>query len=132
MRFLRSLVLVIVGFWAGIFTSARILKRILRSRGDASSDEVALVAIFDGIKLESRSGAFRGGSMFAWYGGIAVDLRSAELAPDAHLTVHALWGGIAIKVPPEWHVESTAKRADRGHIDRRSAPGAPRRTTPHD
>ena len=46
--------------------------------------------------------------MFTWFGGIAVDLRSAKLAPDARLTVHSLWGGIAIRVPPSWRVESSA------------------------
>ena len=44
--------------------------------------------------------------MFAWFGGIAVDLREAKLAPDAHLSVHALLGGIAIRVPPGWRIES--------------------------
>src|SRR5262245_14368805 len=89
--------------------SAALLKRVLPSRGDADSDEVALVAIFDGIELESRAQAFRGGSMFTWFGGIAVDLREATLAPDARLTMNTLWGGIAVRVPPDWRVESTAK-----------------------
>ena len=47
--------------------------------------------------------------MFTWFGGIAVDLRNVTLAPEARLTLNTLWGGIAIRVPPEWHVESTAK-----------------------
>jgi len=89
--------------------AAAIVKRIVPSRGDAESDEVALVAIFDGIELESSATAFRGGSMFTWFGGIAVDLRNVTLAPDARLTLNTLWGGVAIRVPPEWHVESTAK-----------------------
>jgi hypothetical protein len=73
------------------------------SRGDEGSDEIALVAILDGVDLESRAPAFRGGSML---GGIAVDLRSATLAPEAHLTLHAILGGIAVRVPAEWRVES--------------------------
>jgi hypothetical protein len=69
------------------------VKRVLRSRGDAESDEVALVAIFDGVDLKSRASAFRGGSMFAWFGGISVDLREAKLSSDgAHLDLHALNG----------------------------------------
>jgi hypothetical protein len=47
--------------------------------------------------------------MFSWLGGIAVDLRDAELAPDAHLDVRSLFGGIAIRVPPGWRVESAVK-----------------------
>ena len=97
-----------LGFWAGLMAAAAMMKRVLRSRGDAGSDEVALVAIFDGIDLESRASAFRGGSMFAWFGGISVDLRGAKLSPDgAHLDLHALNGGIAIKVPEGWRVRSS-------------------------
>ena len=47
--------------------------------------------------------------MFSWLGGIAVDLREAELAPDAHLDVRSVLGGIAIRVPPGWRVESDVK-----------------------
>ena len=65
-----------------------------------------LVAIFDGIELKSRATAFTGGSMLAWFGGIAVDLRDANLAPGAQLSLHALFGGIAIKTPPSWRIES--------------------------
>jgi hypothetical protein len=78
----------------------------LPSRGDAESDEVALVAIFDGVALESRATPFKGGSMLAWFGGVAVDLRKAKLAPEARLSVHSLFGGIAVRVPPGWRVES--------------------------
>ena len=108
MRVLRAVALVLLGFWAGLMTSAAVVRRVLRSRGDARSDDVALVAILDGIDLESRATAFRGGSMLAWFGGISVDLRRATLAPDgAHLDLHALNGGIAIRVPEGWRVRSS-------------------------
>ena len=109
MRFLRSLLIFKAGVWAGLAGGAALMKRAAPSRGDEESDEVALVAIFDGIQLKNRATAFRGGSMLAWFGGIAVDLREAQLAPDAHLTLHALNGGIAIRVPPGWRVESSVK-----------------------
>jgi hypothetical protein len=108
-RLLRALLLFKLGFWAGSVASALLLKRMYPSRGDAESDEVALVAILDGIELKSRAQSFRGGSMFTWLGGIAVDLRDAQLAPDAHLDVGSLFGGIAIRVPPEWRVEARVK-----------------------
>jgi hypothetical protein len=110
MRLLRAIGLTALGFWAGMMAAAVLVKRILRSRGDAESDEVALVAIFDGIDLESRATAFRGGSMFAWFGGISVDLSAAKLSPHgAHLDLHALNGGIAIKVPEGWRVRSSMR-----------------------
>jgi hypothetical protein len=105
-RFLRGLLLFKLGFWAGMYASAALLKRTLPSRGGAESDEVALVAVLNGVELESRSQAFRGGSMFSWLGGIAVDLREARLAPGAHLDVRTAFGGIAIRVPPGWRIES--------------------------
>jgi hypothetical protein len=119
-RLLRAIGLTILGFWAGLMAAAAIVKRVLRSRGDAESDEVALVAIFDGIDLESRASAFRGGSMFAWFGGISVDLRAAKLSSDgAHLDLHALNGGIAIRVPEGWRVRSSM-RAVAGGVEARA------------
>ncbi len=109
MRFLKRLGLVFLGVFAGFAAAAAVARRVVPSRGDADSDEVALAAIFDGIELKSTAQAFRGGSMLAWFGGIAVDLREAKLAPGAHLSVHALFGGVALRVPAGWRVESSAK-----------------------
>ncbi len=106
MRLLRGVLLFKLGFWAGMLASAALLKRVLPSYGDEESDEVALVAILNGVELKSRSRAFRGGSMFSWLGGIAVDLRDVELAEDAHLDLHSAFGGIAIRVPTGWRIES--------------------------
>jgi hypothetical protein len=100
------LVLFKLGVWTGLIASAAFAKRAVPSRGDEDSDEVALVAILDGIDLKSRAQSFKGGSMLAWFGGIAVDLREAELAPGARLSVRTLFGGIAVKTPPNWRVES--------------------------
>jgi hypothetical protein len=108
-RLIRGLLLFKLGFWAGMFASAALLQRVFPSRGDEDSDEVALAAILKGVELKSRARAFRGGSMFSWLGGIAVDLRDAELAPDAHLDVYSAFGGIAIRVPAGWRVESNVK-----------------------
>jgi hypothetical protein len=113
-RLIRGLLLFKLGFWAGMFASAALLQRVFPSRGDEDSDEVALTAILTGVELKSRARAFRGGSMFSWLGGIAVDLRDAELAPDAHLDVHSAFGGIAIRVPAGWRVESNVKTVGGG------------------
>ena len=70
MRLLRTLVIFELGAWAGMAAAAALAKRALPSRGDEESDEVTLMAIFDGIDLKSRAQAFRGGSIFAWFGGV--------------------------------------------------------------
>jgi hypothetical protein len=109
MRLLRSLLIFKLGAWTGMAAAAAFVKRAVPSRGDEESDEVSLVAVFDGIDLRSRAKAFKGGSMLAWFGGIDFDLRDAQLAPEARLTVQTLFGGIAIKAPPTWRVESNVK-----------------------
>jgi hypothetical protein len=67
-----------------------------RHPGSRDGDELSLVAVFDGIDLKIRAEAFKGGSVLAWFGGINVDLRTAELAAGTRLSVHTLFGGIAI------------------------------------
>ena len=119
MRLFRTLALLEIGGWAGMAGAAAFVKRAVPSRGDEDSDEVGLVAVFDGVELKNRSKAFRGGSMLAWFGGVAVDLREAELAADARLSAHALFGGIAVRVPEGWRVESDVK-AILGGIDVRT------------
>jgi hypothetical protein len=127
-RPLRALLLFDLGVWAGMLGAAAVAKRALPSRGDAESDELGLVAILDGIELESRATAFTGGSMLAWFGGIDVDLSEARLAPGAQLTLNTLFGGIAIKAPPGCRLESELK-AVAGGVDARSTvqddPAAP-------
>jgi hypothetical protein len=109
MRVIRPLLIFKLGAWAGMVISAAFVKRAVPSRGDEESDELSLVAVFGGIDLKSRANAFRGGSMLAWFGGIALDLREAQLAPGARLSVRTLFGGIAIKTPPSWRIESDVK-----------------------
>jgi hypothetical protein len=106
---MRRLGLFLFGFYAGLIAAAALVRRALPSRGDEESDEVALMAILNGVELKSRAQSFRGGSMLAWFGGVAVDLREAQLAPEAHLSVSAIFGGIAIRVPPGWRVESNVR-----------------------
>ena len=109
MRWLKRLALIELGFWIGFYGAAIVVRRLLPSRGGPDSDEVALVAVLNGVDLASSAQAFRGGTMFAWFGGVAVDLRGATLAPEAKLTTSALFGGVAIKVPPSWRIEHTSR-----------------------
>jgi hypothetical protein len=80
-RPIRALALIVVGSVAGFMAAAAFLKRALPSRGGEESDELALVAVFDGVELKSRASSFRGGAAFTWFGGISLDLREATLAP---------------------------------------------------
>jgi hypothetical protein len=119
MRPLRGVLLFKLGAWAGMMAAAAFVRRAVPSQGDEESDELRLVAVFNGITLKSRAKAFTGGSMLAWYGGIEVDLREVELAADARLSLHTLFGGIAVKTPPGWRIESELK-AFAGGVDART------------
>ena len=123
-RPIRALALTTVGCVAGFMAAAAFVKRAIPSRGDEQSDELGLVAVFDGIELANRATAFRGGSVLAWYGGVSLDLREATLAPGAQLTVHTLFGGVAVRVPPGWHLESDLQ-ALAGGVDVRPGPDDP-------
>jgi hypothetical protein len=115
----RALALLTAGWFAGVAAAAAFVKRAVPSRGDAESDEVALVAVYDGIDLKSQAKAFRGGSILAWYGGVQLDLSEATLAPEVHLKVHALYGGVAVRVPPGCRIESNL-HALMGGVDARA------------
>jgi hypothetical protein len=107
-RLVRGLVLFKLGALVGMAAAAAIVKRAVPSRGDETSDELALVAILEGVELKSRARVFKGGSMLAWFGGIDVDLRDVELDAGAQLSTYAIFGGIEIKTPPHWRIESSA------------------------
>ena len=124
MRPLRTLVVFKLGAWVGMFAAAAFIKRALPSRGDEESDELTLVAVFDGIDLKSRAKGFKGGSVLAWFGGIALDLRDAELAP----------GRASPHIPSSAGSRSRFRRVGESSRRRRPSPeastsGRPRRTT---
>jgi hypothetical protein len=114
-----------LGALVGMAAAAAFVKRAVPSRGDEDSEELSLVAVFDGIDLTSRAKAFKGGSLLAWFGGINVDLRGVELTPGARLSAHTLFGGIALETPPTWRIESSAKSLAGGVDVRGTAQGDP-------
>ena len=125
MRVVGKLGLLVLGLFGGFMAAAAVVKRALPSRGDADSDDVALVAVFDGAELRSKAKAFRGGTMLAWYGGVDADLREATLAPDARLSVTALFGGIQLVVPPEWRIEPDIQAVAGGYAASGTDPDDP-------
>lgn len=110
MRALRTIFGLFVGltFLTAIASAlgAAVMKRRLPAQSDESDDEIALATIYSGRDFQSRSRAFRGGSVLTWYGGGTVDLRGATLDPTgARLTVRAIFGGLRLVVPETWQVE---------------------------
>ena len=78
-----------------------------REEPPASSNSIlSATAILSGVVRRNNSPDFRGGDATAIMGDCEIDLRAANITPphEATLEVFAMWGGIVLKVPPEWTV----------------------------
>ncbi|MDQ5873242.1 MAG: cell wall-active antibiotics response protein [Acidobacteriota bacterium] len=70
------------------------------------SDGMSDFAFMGGVNRVVESRDFRGGEATAVMGAVELDLRGSTIATSpAIIDVFALWGGIEIKVPPEWKVD---------------------------
>lgn len=101
---LWPVLLILIGVWVIWQT----LERSERRQSDLDpASTVAAVAIWSGADRKSSTSDFRGGELTAIMGGCEVDLTQARIASgEAVLDVFAFWGGIEIRVPPDWKVVS--------------------------
>lgn len=79
-----------------------------RRRGPTtqSASDLSEFAFMGGGNRIIASPDFRGGDVTAVMGGLEIDLRKSDVTGDAAvIDVFALWGGIEIRVPPEWNVD---------------------------
>lgn len=76
-------------------------------------------ALFGGIKRNISTQDFRGGSLFAMFGGIEIDLRRAGIASaEAVIDANAVFGGIELHVPPTWTVVIRGQSIFGGYEDK--------------
>jgi predicted membrane protein len=74
-----------------------------------SSSQLSEFAMLGGIQRVVESSDFHGGEATAIMGSVELDLRGSTIVTSpAVIEVFALWGGIEIKVPPEWKVDVRA------------------------
>jgi predicted membrane protein len=71
-----------------------------------SNTLMCATALLGGVSRGNNSSTFRGGELTALMGGCEIDLRHASIDGEAVIDVLALWGGIEIRVPPDWTVVS--------------------------
>jgi predicted membrane protein len=88
-------------------------------------------ALFGGIKRNIAAPNFLGGSLFAMFGGIEIDLRRAGMiSEEAVLDANAVFGGIELHVPPSWTVVIRGQSIFGGYEDKTlpaSSPDSPPR-----
>jgi len=75
-------------------------------RQSESADRVGGLAILSAVVRSNTSQAFDGGELTAILGGCEIDLRKASINGEAVMDLFAFWGGIEIRVPEDWTVDS--------------------------
>jgi len=124
MRTYWPVVLILLG---GVIVWHTFQRRPGRSRGDVDLRSwVTATAVLSGVSRSVASAEFAGGELTAFMGGIQLDLSRATIkGPEAHLTVFAMWGGIELKVPPEWIVDMRVAAFLGGYEDKTTLPASP-------
>jgi predicted membrane protein len=76
--------------------------------GPLGPERLDAFALLGGVQRVSRSADFRGGNVSATLGGCDIDLRQASIldGETAVLDALALMGGIEVRVPEDWTVET--------------------------
>ena len=97
-------VLIVLGgllLWRGVFQRRRPTGGVA-----TGSSELHEMAFMGGGNRIIDSPDFRGGDVTAIMGGLELDLKKANMTGEsAAIDVFALWGGIEMRVPPDWSVE---------------------------
>jgi predicted membrane protein len=88
-------------------------------RGAAAPEGYVNVwTMFGGVKRFVDSPEFRGADAFAMFGGVELDLSTAQIAEHALIDANAIFGGIEIKVPQDWNVEMKGLAIFGGYEDK--------------
>ncbi|MCA1246212.1 LiaI-LiaF-like domain-containing protein [Massilia sp. MS-15] len=99
-----------IGFGAYTLYTARTGRRRIMIDGVKGENDlgdegvVDITAILGGFERRVFTPDFRGGEVTAFMGGCSLDLRASSIQGEAVLNVFAFWGGVTLKVPPDWTV----------------------------
>lgn len=86
--------------------AALVAKLVLESNADAETEDIDLVAIFEGHDLVSTADPFQGGKVLVAFGGALLDLRGATPSPSGILfDLTVVMGGLSLVVPEGWRVK---------------------------
>ncbi len=71
---------------------------------NVEAQTVDVTAVLGGFERRVHTRDFRGGEVTAVMGGCSLDMRDASISGEAVIHVFAFWGGVTLKVPPDWTV----------------------------
>jgi predicted membrane protein len=97
----------------------QVRESVSASGGDPSTaNAMNATAVFGGIERRINVRDFRGGRVSAFFGGIELDFRDADIeGEEAVLEVNAVFGGAEIRVPDHWKVEQRGQTLFGGYTD---------------
>ena len=124
----------IIGLWPLfliLFGAQMLIRNASRqtpAEGEAAEDlsEFDDFAFLGGVKRSIRSPAFRGGSASAFMGGVDIDLSDSRIQGDrAVISVFAMLGGVVLRIPEDWVVQSNVTALMGGVEDKTRPPVEP-------
>jgi predicted membrane protein len=83
--------------------------RALREKmNQANNDPLSFnaIAIFSGCERRYSGQHFQGGRVTSVFGGVELDFSEADMDDEAILEISCIFGGVEIRVPETWYVES--------------------------
>ncbi|MDO8965328.1 LiaI-LiaF-like domain-containing protein [Algoriphagus sp.] len=90
-----------------------------RTTGTAFSDRLNIDAIFSGVNRKLMTKNFEGGKITAAFGGIDLDLTSADFNGVITIQVDIIFGGVKMVVPPHWDIRTEITNIAAGIEDKR-------------
>jgi predicted membrane protein len=94
-------------------------------RSNDSGDSFTCIAVLGAVTRKVNSQSFRKADLLAVMGGCEIDFRRAAIHGEAVIDLFALWGGIEIRVPEDWTVDSRVMPLLGGVDDRTRPPTTP-------
>ncbi|WP_332911371.1 LiaF transmembrane domain-containing protein [Algoriphagus boritolerans] len=90
-----------------------------RTTGTAFADRLNIDAIFSGVNRKLMTKNFEGGKITAAFGGVDLDLTSADFNGVITIQIDIIFGGVKMIVPPHWDIRTEVSNIAAGIEDKR-------------
>ncbi|HMD38110.1 MAG TPA: DUF5668 domain-containing protein [Candidatus Acidoferrum sp.] len=85
-----------------------VIKDFREQVNQANNDPLSFnaIAVFSGCERRYSGKHFQGGRVTSVFGGVELDFSEADMDDEAVLEISCVFGGVEIRVPETWYVES--------------------------